>query len=113
RLAQDALDRAYRRGRAEPDRLVDDDPAVKHGQTGHSCCKMANSTVSRTWPVQVMRSARSTPSRTAPSFFIAACERVLRRSTPNSTRRTPEAKARCNIMSLTRRLKPVPRNFGR
>src|SRR6185503_15812266 len=29
-LAQDSLDGAYRRGRAEPDRLVEDDPAVEH-----------------------------------------------------------------------------------
>src|SRR2546430_2121200 len=60
---------------------------VSMNQTGHSSFRIANSTVSRTCPVQVMRSARSTPSRTAPSFFIAACERALRRSTRNSTRR--------------------------
>src|SRR5205085_4899837 len=55
--------------------------------TGHSSFRIANSTVSRTWPVQVMRSARSTPSRTAPSFFIAAWLRALRLSTRNSIRR--------------------------
>ena len=38
----------------------------------HSSRKIENSTVSRTWPVQVMRSARSTPSRMAPSLVIAA-----------------------------------------
>ena len=44
----------------------------------HSSLRIENSTVSRTWPVQVMRSARMTPSRTAPSFFIAAWLRSLR-----------------------------------
>src|SRR5204863_6091664 len=73
-LAQQALDRAYRRGRAHAERLVEDDPAVEHRAfyTGHSSCKIANKTVSRTWPVQVIRSARSTPSRTAPNLVIAA-----------------------------------------
>jgi hypothetical protein len=56
-------------------------------QTGHSSLRIANRTVSRTWPVQVIRSARMTPSRTAPNFFIAAWLRWLRPSTRNSTRR--------------------------
>src|SRR3954447_24546239 len=96
--------------RDEPGRDLEQSIRV---HSGHSSFNIANSTVSRTWPVQVTRSARSTPSRTAPSFFIAAWLRVLRKSTRNSTRRMPEPKARVSIMSLMRRLKPVPRRCGR
>src|SRR4026207_2242892 len=47
----------------------------------HPSLRMENNTVSRTWPVQVMRSARMTPSRAAPSLAIAAWLRLLRSST--------------------------------
>ena len=81
-------------------------------ERSHSDARIENSTVSRTWPVQVIRSARSTPSRTAPSLAIAAWLRRVAASTRNSIRRKPQSMARPSIRSLTRRLKPVPRMAG-
>ena len=82
--------RPAKRGRASPSllearwlcRSERGQPRLQIGpRSTQSRSVIAKRTLSRTWPVQVIRSRRITPSRTAPNFAIAGCRNVAPIST--------------------------------
>src|SRR5262249_27189523 len=89
------------------------DPAIRATRRscppGHSAATTLNSTLSRTRSPCVIMWQRRTPSRTAPSLAIAACECSLSRSVTNATRFTPNtSKAWVIRRSLHSGLTAVP-----
>src|SRR5690606_20382681 len=76
---------------------------------GHSWSVMLYSTVSSRRPSANRRGLRNRPSRTAPSFSIAQCERRLLAAVFNCTRTMPQLSKAClSIRYLMVVFRPLP-----